>query len=312
MKKSTLIIITILISVTIMILFFFKNKDEPSGILASVNGRPIKLEEFKARFSEIVSNSKDLDNETLIELKNTLLKRIIVENLILEEVKLRNIKVSKDELTRYANNIKNNISTEAFGQLLVEQFKTEYSWTEDLKRKLLLEKCLSQLIIEKIKLSEKEIEEYYTNYYLDKVSKEKVKLAQIFTYKKETAEEALNELKNGALFTDVAIKYSESPEGKKGGYLGEISKNTNIDIFDIAFEMKESDISDIIQSDYGFHIIKLIKIISPKKNSLLDAKSFIFNEMINQKEKILYEQWLENKFSSSKILINNALLNSVE
>lgn len=312
MKKSTFILITSSVLIIVLIFFFTNKKEDHTSVLANVNGKAIKLEEFKARFSEVISNSKDLDAETLLEMKETLLRRMIVENLIIDEAKLRDINVSKDELTRYANNIKNNISTEAFQQLLVEQFKTEYTWSEDLKRKLLIEKCLSQIIIEKIKLSEAEIEQYYTNYYLDKISPPNVRLAQIFTYKKDTAEEALNELKNGELFTDVAIKYSEAPEGKKGGYLGEISKNTNIDIFDIAFSMKENELSDIIQSDYGYHIIKLVKIIPPKKTSLLEAKSFIFNEMINQKEKLFYEKWLENKFTNSKILINQALLNSIE
>lgn len=312
MKKNFILITIIILIIVLLFWFFFKDKEAQTNVVAVVNGKSIALEEFKSRFSEVITNSKELDDETLLELKKTLLRRMIVENLILEEASFRNIKINKEELLRYANNIKSNISPEAFQQILLEQFKTEYSWTEDLKKKLIMEKCLSHLIIEKIKLSENEIEQYFTNYYLDKLSKPKVKIAQIFTYKKETAEEALNELKNGELFTNVAIKYSESPEGKKGGYIGDITKNTNIDAFDIAFSMKEGEISDLIQSDYGYHIIKLIKIIPSKNITLSESKSYIFNEIINQKEKILYEKWMENKFINSKILINHALLNSVE
>ena len=113
------------------------------------------------------------------------------------------------------------------------------------------------------------------------------------------------------MFTDVAIKYSQSPEASQGGYLGDISKNTSIDVFDIAFKMEEHEISEIIQSDYGYHIIKLIEFIPANVISFINAKPFIFNEIINQKEKIIYEKWLENKLKNSKILINNALLESV-
>lgn len=313
MKKYILIVS---LSLLIIILWFYFIKDDQSNLkqtaLATVNNDFILAEDFKFKFSEIKNNYKETDNVNIDELKIIFLRRLIIDTLILQEAKTKNIKISNNEVLRSANNIKANISIDDFNQLLVQQFKTEDQWIKDLRNKLIIEKTLSKIIIEKIKLSENEIETYYTNYYLDKISKPKAAIAQIFSTKKELIEEALKELKDGTPFSQVVLKYSESPEKEKAGYLGYITKDTSIDIFDLAFKMELNEVSEIIQSDYGFHIIKLLELVPEKKITLTDAKPYIFNEIINQKEKIIYELWLENKIKNSKILINYSLLETID
>lgn len=312
MLKKIFIVSLIISILAILFYFLFFEKDDLKGnFVAIVNKKAINVEDFKAKLSDIKNNYKKSDLYSLSDIKNTILKRLIIDTLIIQEADLKNINVTNEEVKRYANSIKNNIDPQKFGQLLVEEFITEDAWFEDLRKKLIIEKCLSKVIIEKVKLTENEIENYYTNYYKDKITKPKIKIAQIFNPSKNLIEEALDELKDGNLFTDVVKKYSISPEAENGGYLGEISKNTNIDVFDIAFNMSKGEVSDIIQSDYGYHIIKLIDIIPASTISFIDSKPYIFNEIINQKEKIIYEKWLENKLKNSKILINKALLESI-
>jgi len=312
MKKYVFSFIIILLSTFIIFFIFKDNKKLKSENIALVNNDSISLEEFRFRLSEIKNNYKEIEFSNLVELKIVVLRRMIIDTLILQEARSKNITINHDEVSRYANNIRANINDEDFYQLLMQQFKTEDQWVQDLKNKLLIEKTLSKLIIEKIKLSENEIENYYTSYYLDKISKPRVALAQIFNTKKELIEEALIGIKEGENFSELVLKYSEGPEKEKGGYLGYITKDTNIDIFDLAFKMELNEVSDIIQSDYGFHIIKLLEYVPEKKITLNEAKPYIFNEIINQKEKIIYEKYIENKIKNSKILINYSLLESID
>lgn len=81
---------------------------------------------------------------------------------------------------------------------------------------------------------------------------------------KAKAEDLLNQIrKNPKQFEELAKKYSQDPESaKKGGDLGSFGRGMMVKPFDDAvFSMKVNEISNIIESDFGYHIIKLTKII---------------------------------------------------
>lgn len=81
---------------------------------------------------------------------------------------------------------------------------------------------------------------------------------------KAKAEDVLNQIrKNPKQFAELATKYSQDPESaKKGGDLGSFGRGMMVKPFDDAvFSMKVNEISNIVESDFGYHIIKLTKII---------------------------------------------------
>lgn len=81
---------------------------------------------------------------------------------------------------------------------------------------------------------------------------------------KAKAEDLLNQIrKNPKQFEELAKKYSQDPESaKKGGDLGSFGRGMMVKPFDDAvFSMKVNEISNIVESDFGYHIIKLTKII---------------------------------------------------
>ena len=81
---------------------------------------------------------------------------------------------------------------------------------------------------------------------------------------KAKAEDILNQIrKSPKQFEELATKYSQDPESaKKGGDLGAFGRGMMVKPFDDAvFSMKVNEISNIIESDFGYHIIKLTKII---------------------------------------------------
>ncbi len=75
------------------------------------------------------------------------------------------------------------------------------------------------------------------------------------------AKEALEKLKAGADFTDMVDQYSDEPgASERGGDLGVFGKNAMVKAFsDAAFKLKVGELSDIVETRYGFHVIKRTK-----------------------------------------------------
>jgi len=313
-KKKIQVIVLSIIAVAIIVYLIYRSSSPSlnSDTVAIVNGAPIKLRDFEDRLSSIKMTSPPDKSINLASLKNTLVRRMIIETLIIQEAEENNIKVTNDELDRYINNIKKNYTPEEFNQLLLSQFKTYEDWVAEVRNSMLVEKTLSKETIERIHVPDQEIKERYDKNYAGKTREAKIKLAQIFTRSKETAEKALNEIKSGVPFADVAKKYSESPEAEQGGVIGLVAKGSGIEAFDKAFNIKPSETSQIVQSDYGFHIFSVLEYIPPAEVTYEEAKSFIANEIAHEKEAKYYEDWLSNKLKSVKILKNSALIDSVK
>lgn len=107
----------------------------------------------------------------------------------------------------------------------------------------------------------------------DKLDKDKAKAK---------AEEVLREVrKNPAAFGDLAKKHSDDPgSAAKGGDLGFFARGMMVKPFeDAAFSLKDGEISGIVESDFGFHIIRLTGIHAAKEKPLAEVKGEIADEL---------------------------------
>ncbi len=120
-----------------------------------------------------------------------------------------------------------------------------------------------------VKLSEEELKQYYVQHLSEYRVPERVKVAHILfktTGKSpaevakiaQTAADVLAQAKSGANFGELAKKYSEDTSASRGGDLGWIVRGQTVKEFeDTAFSIKPGQVSDLIKTTYGIHIIKV-------------------------------------------------------
>lgn len=163
---------------------------------------------------------------------------------------------SREKLEQYYNKSIPEIR-EDFRDLLSEQLRTQK---------------MRQQLIQDVKVSPSEVQEYYKNMPEDSIPmvNQKVQIAQIVKYPSESSEaerearQRLLELRkrilDGEKFSTLAVLYSEDRgTSGKGGELGyRTSEELDPAFADAAFSLQEGEVSGIVESSYGYHLIKLI------------------------------------------------------
>ncbi len=142
--------------------------------------------------------------------------------------------------------------------------------------------------------SEQQITEYYEdNQEMFKQEKEVKARHILFKLSKDTSEEEEKKIKEKALsvlkmaregddFDALAKEYSEGPTGEKGGDLGFFPQGRMVKPFEeAAFKMKKDEISDLVKTSFGYHIIWVEDIREARMKSLDEAKKQITETLTN-------------------------------
>lgn len=154
---------------------------------------------------------------------------------------------------------------------------------------------------DRITIDEESIEQYYQNNLSQYSVKEQRRARHILLKVEATssdedrqkqlkiAEEVLAAAKGGADFSELARKYSEGPSKSRGGDLGLFSRGQMVKPFeDAVFSLANpGDISDVVQTSFGYHIIKLEKIVEARTKPLAEVHDEIKKSLQNEQAKSL-------------------------
>jgi peptidyl-prolyl cis-trans isomerase D len=135
-------------------------------------------------------------------------------------------------------------------------------------------------------VSDEEVKKYYDEHSAQYNEPEQRRASHILIAERTQAEQILKEIKqNPAKFEDLAKQHSKDPgSAAKGGDLGFFARGAMVKPFEeAAFGMKGGEISGLVQSDFGFHIIKLTAIRQGGARSLDEVKGEIAQELKKQK-----------------------------
>ena len=304
MRKGLLnISIMIFLSTLCFCLFnAFTHAEIVDGIAAVVNEQIITRSEVEKRLQPYLfyAGGKFHANEKqkeIAKIKKGILEDLIKEKLLLIEAQNIGITIKEKEIDFEENKLKEKLGTqEHFEKLLAEQNVTEEEFRESLKKQLLLKKLIDTELRGKIEIpSEDEAVQFYKNNMKNFVEPGKFAISEI-TVKandkkdrleiKKTIDRIHKLLLEGEDFAAMAKKYSCSPSANSGGRLGFVSKGELLPEFaDAISALKVGQISGVIKTESGFHIIKLESIKNPHQLE--------FNEVRHEIENHIYHSRME-------------------
>ena len=168
-------------------------------------------------------------------------------------------------------------------------------------KETLLINFATERVMKEVKVSEKEIEEYYSENQNQFVSGEKVNASHILVDSEERALELIRKIKSGEIdFESAARENSSCPSGKNGGSLGDFERGQMVPEFDKAvFEMEVGAITDTpVKTQFGYHVIKL----NSKTESSVAPLSNIRGELEEMLLEIKRRKAYESRINQLKIV----------
>ena len=290
-----------------------------TGIVATVNEEPITSVELDKELQQMQKELEKLPASEKANLRSTALNRLVDKKLIDQKIRELDIRVSDEEVRLAIEDVKkqNNISQEALEQALAGQGLSFEQYKKQLKEQLERLRLMSQEVRAKVQVGEREIREQYEANRTRYGAEEEFRARHIFfkVEKKGGAEElaraeklageVLKEARAGKDFAELARKHSTDPAAARdGGDLGTFKREDMLpEIGDTVAALKPGEVSDLVLSPAGLHIIKLEERKPGKGRSFEEVKDEIEEQLYKKKADERFNQWVKELRTAAAIEI---------
>ena len=282
--------------------------------IAKINDVKISKDEYNkiANFLYATGYVQEDKNKGI---NNDILSFIIDNEVAYQDAQRENITVEDKDVNEKYEDLKETLKSNSVYKTKLDEVGINDDFLKSQVKKDLIVSKYKENFMKNIKINDNEIKTYYDN-HKDEFTKEEVRASQILISTlddnnnevnqeqkeklKEKAEDILEKLKNNEDFAILAKEYSDDKNsGKDGGDLGYFSKeDKNIDFTNPVFKLEKDQLSDIIETEYGYHIVKVTDKKSVTK-TLEESKEDIKNKILNQK----YTKHIDSLYKNGKITI---------
>ncbi|MGE0394665.1 MAG: peptidylprolyl isomerase [Vicinamibacterales bacterium] len=286
--------------------------------LATVNGETVTKAEFEAALQGLEQNAGgQVPADKRDAVYRDMLDQMIGYKLLTQEAKSRKIEIPEAEVIARLEMLKGHFgSPEAFTKALADQKMTLDQLKEQTRGEMQLAKMMETEVESKVKVEEKDLQEYFTRNPDQFKQPEQVRASHILIAvaadadaktkdaAKAKAADLLKQIKGGADFAALAGKHSaDEANAKQGGDLGFFGKGQMVGEFErAAFGLqKPGDVSELVETPFGFHIIKLAEKKAESTMSLEQIKPQLESFLKNQKRQDLTMDFVKGLRSKGKV-----------
>ena len=244
----------------------------------------------------------------LDEMRKKLLNQLIEDKLVLQEARRLGVEVEDNEVEERFQEFKKQFSEKDFSEMLKQQGIQLKAMKDRIRDQIMIQKLHYVEIRRKVVVSPLEIKKFYEDHPELFVDREKVKVWMITIPKSEESvrkgtmdegakkktETLLKEIKKGKDFSELAAKESRDPHAKEGGLVGYVSRGDMIgNIDEVLFRLADSQMSDVIETERGYHIFKVGDHQKGKSLALEESRDKIHDMLFRQKANARFEAWME-------------------
>jgi peptidyl-prolyl cis-trans isomerase C len=242
-------------------------------VLARVNGEAINKSEFDRAVAALEArNGGQVPAQQRDRILREVLDQIVSYRLLVQESRARKIAVGDADVDARMKEIQAQFPSEdAFKQMLASRKTTLDQVRSDIRQDITVQKLIETAIAEKVAVKPEQVTDFYAKNPDQFKQPERVRASHILimvpkgsdatakTAARTKAADILKDVKAGKDFAALAKEHSQDPgSAQNGGDLGFFQQGQMVGPFnDVAFKLAPGSVSDLVETEFGFHIIKV-------------------------------------------------------
>ena len=263
-------------------------------------------------------------------LEKQVLERLITERSLLQFAKETGLRIDDTQVERAIQRIAqdNKLSLEDFRKALAQEKITYAKYRDDIRTELVMQRLREREIESRLTVSDAEVDHYLATLKAQNAGDSEYQLAHILVLvpeqasadqiegRRRRAEEALKAIKGGAEFGQVAAGFSDASDALRGGNLGWRAGARLPTVFaDQVRSMKAGEVSPVLRSASGFHIVKLIDKRGRNESTIVDQTHtrhilIRVNELVSEADAKVRIERVKDRLDSGAKFEEIAKLNS--
>ncbi len=294
-------------------------KKAPADKAAVVNGVTISKDDFDRELDFFIKRANQRGQQVpqaqMGMMKNQVLDSLIDRELLFQESKKKGIKINPEKVSDQLQQIKQRYpSKDEFKNLLSEMGLTESAVQKQISRGMAIQQLIDKEVGDKIKIGDEEVKSYYDANPQLFQQPEQVQASHILVKVDATATQAQKDearkkiesvqkkAQKGEDFATLAKTFSEGPSGPKGGDLGYFRRGQMVKPFEeAAFNLKPNETSDIVETQFGYHLIRVVDKKPAQKIAYADVKERLSAHLKKQKMDSEASTYIQSLRSGAKI-----------
>ena len=293
-----------------------------TDVIARVGKTEIKWEQLDPAVTTFIkqfnARGRTFPMEQIGRLRYDVLNEMVTRELVLQETvghEPTNLAAQVEELI--ATSKAQAGSAEAYAKAVADLGITPDEYAKRVREMILIQDTIKRSVEDKLKVSVEDCQKFYTENRSKFAIPEQVRAshililcpaestAEVKTQKLAQVQAALALVKGGESFADVARKFSEDPGSKEqGGDLGFFARGRMVPEFETAaFALATNQVSDVVTTHYGYHIIKAVERKPAGERSFADSKDNIEAYLKNRQGEPLAQQYLKGLRDKAKVEI---------
>lgn len=319
--RGGLILLVLLVGITAPALAEEKAEEKTGtdGKVAVVNDAVITQEAFEQEMTPVLKQmemqGQKPDESQVAEIRKKVLDNMINREVLYQASQKKDFTADDKAVEEKLASFKKQFPNEAqFKEALSKMNLSEEVIKKQIREQISIQQLVDEEVVPSITVSEADAKEYYEANPQFFKQPEQVKARHILikvapdadevkkTEAREKLETVQKKLKEGGDFAELAKEYSEGPSAPKGGDLGSFGRGQMVKPFEeAAFAMEEGTVSDIVETRFGYHLIKVEEKKPESTVSFADAKERIDQMLKRQKVSEAVNAYIETLKKDAEI-----------
>jgi peptidyl-prolyl cis-trans isomerase SurA len=273
-------------------------------VVATIDGEPITLIELESFSKRFENNPARAEGEPLGQ--RQLLDELVMEKILKKQVAAQGLTASDQQVEDYVESIRarNNLSDDQLREAIATRGLDYQTYIEQVRLDIERANLINREIRARVNVSPEEVERYYQAHLSDYEKDPRVRVRLLSLLVPPDASDDGRAVVRGEItaihakaaggsnFAKLAKAYSQGPTAEEGGDLGEMSRGEMQEAFDeAAFSLPEGAVSDVIETDTGYHILKVEEHIGESHVPLAEVQEQIREQLYREAMEDRYDRW---------------------